>query len=70
MVGVLRPFIAVETLCLSMRLAAFIRPVLTEKVEVVTEILPALRNIFLEGHPSFPESFHLRAVRRWTPGLG
>jgi hypothetical protein len=53
----LRPFIAVETLSVSMRLVPFIMPVLAKGVQVVPEILPALRNSHLEGHPSFPESF-------------
>lgn len=53
----LRPFIAVETLSLSMRLVPFIMPILTEEVQVVPEILPALRDLILHGSQSFPESF-------------
>jgi hypothetical protein len=46
----LRPFIAVENLYLSKKLGPLILPALTE--EVVTEILPALRNLSLEGFGS------------------
>jgi len=52
----LHRFIAVETLSLSMRLVSFIMPVLTEEVQVVPEILPALRDLILHGSQSFPES--------------
>jgi hypothetical protein len=43
---VLRPFVAVETLCLSKELGPLVLPALSE--EGATDVLPALRNISLE----------------------
>jgi hypothetical protein len=48
--GVLRPFTAVKSLCLSEEIASRIAPALQELVGGrITEVLPALENIFLEG---------------------
>lgn len=50
-----------------MRLVPLIMPVLTEEVQIVTEILLALRNLFMEGHPPFPESFLQDIVEPFVP---
>ena len=48
----LRPFIFVKKLVLSEKLVPFVAPVLQELVgERVTEVLPALQNLSLEGQP-------------------
>jgi hypothetical protein len=49
--------IAVETLSLSMGLVPLIMPMLADEVQVVPEILPALRDLILHGSRSFLESF-------------
>jgi hypothetical protein len=49
--------IAVETLSLSMRLVPLIMPIIAEEVQVVPEILPALRDLILHGSRSFLELF-------------
>ena len=55
-IDILRPFIAVKDLVLDELLVLSVAPALEELVgEQVTEILPALQNIFLEGFQSRSE---------------
>jgi hypothetical protein len=50
-IELLRPFAAVEDLCLSEELASRVVPALQELIgDGVTEVLPVLRNIFLDRH--------------------
>ena len=46
-----------KTVCLSKGLVPLILPVLTDDVQVVTQVSPALRNLYLEGPRTFPASF-------------